>query len=116
MTTKRVAGLMAALVGAAAVGLAAPASAELSDGTYDMASVDGKPSDGLQMVVTSCGAGCKRTTIHGGAPLDYHLEGTTWSSVLDGNGLFSTIDNDSLVYQSGSGRFVFMTRQLVKVD
>lgn len=47
----------AALVGAA-VGLAAPASAELTDGTYQMTYlVDPGPPETI--VVTSCGAGCK---------------------------------------------------------
>jgi hypothetical protein len=111
MKRKRIATLAAVLAGAS-IGLAGPASAELVDGTYDMVRTGG---EALHLVVTSCGAGCKQTSINGGTPRDYHLEGNTWRCVY-GDGLVSTVDNNSLVFQDGSDRFVFLTAQLVKVN
>ena len=62
-----------------AVGLASPASAELTDGTYQLTwAGDPAPSKGL--VVTSCGEGCKHTQMVGAAePVDFHLQGNIWT-------------------------------------
>jgi hypothetical protein len=87
MMTKRVAGLMAAMAGAAAVGLAAPAWAGPLDGSYNVTVIDdsdGRVPAGTTVVelFSSCGQGC--VNVHTDAPPDYqmHLQGTTWSGTV----------------------------------
>jgi hypothetical protein len=84
-----------AVLAGCAIGLAAPASAELTDGTYEMTYlVDPGPPD--TVVVTSCGDGCKQVQISGPYEAsEYHLQGNTWiGPSTDGNP--KTIDNDTL--------------------
>lgn len=111
MKTHRIAALTSVLIGTA-VWSSTPASAELLDGTYSMDKPGAQP---LPVTVTSCGAGCKRLSINGGEPREYHAEGTTWRC-LYGDGLVSTVDNDSLMFEDGSVRFTFIHAQLVKVN
>ena len=94
----------------AAVGLASPASAELVDGTYQLRYlVDPSPTPDT-VVVTSCGAGCKRVQISGPyAPSDYHLQGNTWTAASEA-GSPITIDNNTLAGSANGHDY-----QLVKV-
>jgi hypothetical protein len=88
-------GVGAVLVGAA-IGLAGPASAELTDGTYQLTYLANPGPEPRTVVVTSCGDGCKRFQIPGPyTPLDYHLQGDTWTATgADGN--TQTINNNTL--------------------
>jgi hypothetical protein len=107
MKTMRIATL-ATVVAGAAVGLASPASAELTDGTYEITYI-GDPSPPINMLVTSCGAGCKHTQIAGaGGSVDFHLHGNTWTGQSEDATV--TIDNDTLRGSSGGNQL-----QLAKV-
>jgi len=108
----RVAAVAAVTVGVA-IGLAGPANADLTDGIY-AADVT---SEGMEMfptndwVFTSCGPGCLRREINPPSPetvLEFRLQGGTW--VASGASMPTTVDNSSLVAQSGP-----ITFQLVKV-
>lgn len=98
MRTPRIARL-AALMAGLTVGLAAPASAELTDGTYQR-SGDG-PTGSMfaeaTVTVTSCGTGCKNLagSVRGDEVVQLHLEGNTWTGT-DSTHTVLTIDNDSL--------------------
>jgi hypothetical protein len=102
--------ILAAIAGAAAVGLAAPASAELTDGTYELRYiVDPSPTPDT-IVVTSCGAGCKHIQMSGPyTPSDYHLQGNTWTAT-SAEGTARTIDNNTLAGSAAGNAY-----QLVKV-
>jgi hypothetical protein len=92
----------AAVVGAA-IGLAGPASAELTDGTYQITYI-GDPSPSQNMVVNSCGDGCKHIQIVGPyEPVDYHLQGNIWTALSYGRTL--TINDDTLGGSAGSNPF-----------
>lgn len=94
----------AVLVGAA-VGLASPASAELTDGTYQL-TYQGDPAP-RNLIVTSCGDGCKHGQIVGAADaggVDFHLQGSTWTADSSA-GTVVTIDNNTLGGSSGSNPF-----------
>ena len=106
MKISRFAFLAAAMAGAA-LGLAAPASAELTDGTYQMTYFDGSSSPG-NLVATSCGAGCRHIQVGAAEPLDFHLQGTMWTAKAEGG--MVTIDNNSLAGSTAGGAF-----QLTKV-
>ena len=92
-----------------AVGLASPASAELTDGTYQLTwAGDPAPSKGL--VVTSCGEGCKHTQMVGAAePVDFHLQGNIWTPVDAAAPV--TIDNNTLAGVNSGDAF-----QLTKIS
>jgi hypothetical protein len=109
MKTMRIATL-AAVVAGAAVGLASPASAELTDGIYELRYiVDPSPTPDT-IVVTSCGAGCKHIQMTGPyTPSDYHLQGNTWTATSV-EGTARTIDNDTLAGSAAGNAY-----QLVKV-
>lgn len=97
MKTMQISALAALMTGAAVV-LAAPASAELTDGTYTLV---GNPSNGegeftFTVTVASCGTGCKKLTSETGAVAEYHLDGNTWRYTTPGTGSVFTINNDSL--------------------
>lgn len=90
-------GLAAAVVlTGCAIGLASPASAELTDGTYEMTyPTDGDGPPPRTIVVTSCGAGCIRTQVAGPYNADeWHLQGDTWTAMA--NGSVKTINNNTL--------------------
>ena len=98
MKTMRIAALAAVMAGAA-VGLAAPASAELLDGTYQRTG-DGPAGSQFSeatVVVTSCGAGCKSLagTLRSDEVVQLHLEGKTWTGTNSLHDVL-TVDNDSL--------------------
>jgi hypothetical protein len=109
MKTTRMA-ILAAMASAATLGLAAPASAELTDGTYELRYiVDPSPTPDT-IVVTSCGAGCKYIQMTGPyTPSDYHLRGNTWTAT-SAEGSARTIDNNTLAGSAASNAY-----QLVKV-
>lgn len=96
MKTIRMAALATLLTGAA-VGLAAPAAAELLDGTYEETQDLNSGSRTLTVVITSCGSGCKN--LAGAYTTDevqhFHLQGKTWTAT-DSMGSVFTIDDDSL--------------------
>ena len=94
-----------AVLAGCAIGLAGPACAELTDGTYTVDYI-GHPSDSKTLVVNSCGDGCKHTQIVGADPagLDFHLQGNTWSGQADPETTV-TIDNETLGGSSGSSPF-----------
>ena len=79
-----------------AIGLASPASAELTDGTYQLTYLAAPGPAPKTIVVTSCGDGCKRSQIVGPFnAVEYHLQGDTWTAPsLDG--FPKTIDNNTL--------------------
>jgi hypothetical protein len=109
MRAKRIA-ILAAIAGAAAVGMAAPASAELTDGTYEMRYVKNPSPTPDIIVVTSCGAGCKHFQMTGPyTPSEYHLEGNTWTAPSS-DGKANTIDNNTLAGSESTWEY-----QLVKV-
>lgn len=106
MFTQRIATLAAILAGAA-VGLAAPASAELLDGTYEVTnytSSSGAQTGGSKTwVISSCGAGCKRVNVPGDTTggNEYHLQGNTWTCITPSGATVYTIDDTSLVGSVG---------------
>lgn len=90
-----VAGVGAVMAGAA-LGLAAPASADLVDGTYDWVPTE-PPGTTTSWVFTSCGAGCKRAeSSEIMTARDFHLSGNTWSWTNPETNWVTTIDNNSL--------------------
>jgi hypothetical protein len=97
----------------AAVALAAPASADLTDGTYQ-ANYDVAGSH--PWVVTSCGAGCKSIQWDNGEKSGtdtYHLNGNTWT-VGAPTGKYNsvkTIDNNTL---AGTNEADFMGDHIVE--
>lgn len=88
-----------------AIGLAGPASAELTDGTYQLTYVaDGGPPP-RPMVVTSCGDGCKHTQIVGPYNAsEFHLQGDTWTAP-SADGSLMTIDNNTLAGSANNWAF-----------
>ncbi|HKV19321.1 MAG TPA: hypothetical protein VJR50_09815 [Mycobacterium sp.] len=85
-----------------AIGLASPASADLTDGTYQV-TYQGDPAP-RTLIVTSCGDGCKRTQIAGALqPVDFHLQGDTWTA--DSSEPVVTIDDNTLGGSSDSNLF-----------
>lgn len=98
MTRMRIAGLSTVLAGMA-LGLAAPASADLTDGSYQaIYEVNGSSHP---WVVTPCGAGCKSVQWDSGDATGtdtYHLKGTIWTAEPTGlPNTTKTIDNNSLL-------------------
>jgi hypothetical protein len=89
-----------ALAGAA-VGLASPASAELTDGTYQMAYLANPGPAPITVVFTPCGDGCKSSKVVGPYEAqEFHLQGDTWTAPRP-NGSIETIDNNTLTGQVG---------------
>lgn len=92
-----------AILVAAAVGWAAPAAAELLDGSYTLTVVDGggrfKVGQTLPRVLTSCGPDCTRMTIptHPDAGVDLHRQGDTWTGVSPDGACVTTLQNEGLV-------------------
>jgi hypothetical protein len=103
----------------AAVGLASPASADLTDGTYQ-ANYDFGGSH--PWVVTSCGAGCKSVQWDSGDATGtdtYRLNGNTWTTGAPKGEINSvnTIDNNTLVATNTAdlmGDHIVGRAQLVK--
>lgn len=103
----------AALFAAAAVGLAGPAAADLTDGTYEKTYLfDGRTQT---VVFTSCGAGCKRAETPGAPSAEYHLAGNIWTHTLE-SGAVATIDNDSLTGAFSSSGLTSGEFKLVKTN
>jgi len=107
MKTMRIAPLAAAIAGAAAVGLASPAAADLTDGAYT-ANYDIAGSH--PWFVTSCGAGCKSIQWDNGTRSGtdtYQLSGNTWTAPGSPGSAISvrTIDNNTL---AGANEIDFM--------
>lgn len=96
--TRRLA--VGAVLAGAAILLAAPASADLTDGAYQANFDSGGGSQ--RWVVTSCGAGCKSVQWTGeqggGGTFTYHLNGNTWTTGPMGEHttVVMTIDNNTL--------------------
>ena|SRR5581483_8230713 len=111
--------ILAAIAGAAAVGLAATASAELTDGTYQATYEHGSST---AWVVASCGAGCKTIQFTNSAGVAfndrYTLNGSTWTTTPTGEfHRTSIIDNGTLAGTDTSdfaGEPVVLHFQLVK--
>lgn len=111
MKTMRIAALAATLAGAA-VGLAAPASADLTPGTYQFTVIESsflKPGPVATWVATSCGTDCMQ--VNQTAPgaqeevnLEFHRDGATWTAVHDMGSIPTkvTVDNGSLAGLSES--------------
>jgi len=89
----------AAVMAGAALGLAAPASADLTDGNYQAT----YESNGAihPWVVTSCGASCKSVQWDSGDATGtdtYHLSGHIWTAEPTGlPNTTKTIDNNTLL-------------------
>lgn len=83
-----------AVLAAAAVSVAAPALADLVDGTYQ-ATPDQSDMKTLTVIVTSCGPDCRNLAGIVKDDLPFHLDGTSWTST-DRFGDVRTIDNGSL--------------------
>lgn len=93
-----------------AVGLAGPANAALTPGTYR--------SDDLtsEWVFTSCGDGClRREVVTTGRVDDFHRQGNTWTNV-DEDGCTSSIDDASLVEETVCPPFPTLRLTLQKVS
>lgn len=104
---------VAAVLTSTAVGLATPASAELTDGQYEKTYL----SDGrtITVIFTSCGPSCKRQeNLDSAVAVEYHLEGNTWISPA-GSASVQTIDNDSLTGAFHTGELSSGDFKLVKV-
>ncbi|WIM86654.1 hypothetical protein PT015_17395 [Candidatus Mycobacterium wuenschmannii] len=71
--------MTAAALAVAAIVLAAPASADLADGSYTPHASSPGPLAGGPWVFTSCGAGCKHVQNPMGG-MDFHLDGDTWTA------------------------------------
>jgi hypothetical protein len=107
-----------ALAGAA-VGLASPASAELTDGNYQgNLEINGSSHP---WVVTPCGAGCKSVQWDTGDATGtdtYHLNGNIWTAEPSGTtNLTKTIDNNTLLATLEGdvlGKHLVQRTQLVK--
>ena len=98
----------AAVMAVAAIGLAAPAAAELTDGTYQVTWDNGGTKT---WVLTSCGAGCKSD-----GSGEYRLEGNTWTQITPSGVTVYTIDDTTLAGTVGMvGGEITGTYQLVKV-
>lgn len=69
---------IAAVLAAAALGLAGPASAKLDEGTYSVVytNQDGEVSNQDDFVVTSCGQDCLTIRVQRGTG-DLHLQGNS---------------------------------------
>lgn len=99
MALMRVA-VLAAVAAGAAVGLAVPASAELTEGSYT-SYVSEVP--GYIWVFSSCGQGCMRMEVPAtGAVDEFRLEGTNWVSrdgsrttTIDPSLAVTTVSGDS---------------------
>ncbi len=108
MKTTRI-GIMAVAMASAAIGLAGAASAELTDGTYQLTYLDPGPPP-RNIVITSCGDGCKHLQITGPYnAVDYHLQGDTWTAP-SADGSLLTIDNNTLAGSANSRAY-----QLTKI-
>lgn len=105
---------LGAVLTGAALGLAAQASAELTDGQYEKTYLfDGRT---VTVTFTSCGAGCQREVGQDPpGPVEYHLEGNTWTHTFK-PGVTSTIDNDSLTGAFNSTGLSSGEFKLVKVN
>jgi hypothetical protein len=97
----------------AAIGLAAPAAADLTDGTYQ---ANYERAGSHPWVVISCGAECKSIQWDNGEKTGtdtYHLSGNTWTMEAP-SGKFNvvkTIDNTTL---AGANEADFMGEHIVE--
>jgi hypothetical protein len=95
----------------AAVGLASPASAELTDGTYTLTYSEPSSPPPTTVVFTPCGDGCKRFQIPGAVEAtEYHLQGNTWTAASKYDNYPVTIDNNTLAGSASGHNY-----QLVRV-
>jgi hypothetical protein len=101
------------VVAGVAIGSAAPASADLTDGTYQANYEHGGTHP---WVVSSCGAGCKSIQWDNGEHTGtetYHLNGSTWTTGAP-EGKFNSvrkIDNNAL---AGTNEADFMGDHIVE--
>ena len=87
---------VAAMLSGAAIGLASPAWADLTPGSYTATILDAgasgkKVGSPVTWSVTSCGPDCMHINAW-----DLHLQGNTWTGTNPGGGQV-TLDNSSLV-------------------
>ncbi len=122
MKTIRIAGAATALIGAG-IGLAGPANAELTAGTYDGAYINASGGELKgEWVFTSCGPNCLSVPTQNGAR-ELRLQGNTWTSVVnetldDGTTIACTmtIDNNTLTgSDNGCGLGNYQIRLTKKV-
>ncbi|CAJ1497509.1 hypothetical protein [[Mycobacterium] holstebronense] len=102
---------LAAIAVAGTLGLAAPASAELVDGSYELTYLRNPAQQPSILNVSSCGAGCKVGQIVGpyGAT-ELHLQGDSWIAPGVDGGDQVVIDNNTLSGSANGNSF-----QLAKV-
>ncbi|MFL0179224.1 hypothetical protein [Mycobacterium sp. SMC-15] len=100
---------LATLVAGASVGLAGPAKADLTDGSYTMTMTESdqfKVGQTQTWNVGSCGPDCRHVEVAGGdTPYDFHLAGNSWTAAQpsgQSHGFTTTVDNNSL-----AGTFTF---------
>jgi hypothetical protein len=103
----------AAVMAVAAIGLAAPAAAELTDGTYQVTWDTGETKT---WVITSCGEGCKSVSVDGISGGEYRLQGNAWTKITPSGVTVYSIDDTTLAGAVGmvDGETTG-TYQLVKV-
>lgn len=108
MKAARIAAL-ATLVAGASIGLAGPAYAELTDGSYTMTITESnqfKVGQNQTWQVGSCGPDCRHVEVAGGdTPYDFRLAGSTWNASQptgQAHGFTTSVDDGSL-----AGTFTF---------
>jgi hypothetical protein len=97
----------AAVLAGAAVGFAAPASAEALDGTYKATFINGSATLDYTWTFTPCGPDCTRMDPGPiGAVTEMRLQGNTWSGSgqnAEGKTCTTSIDAGSLAGQASLG-------------
>jgi hypothetical protein len=94
MTTVRISGLVAVMVGATSVALANPAAADPPNGSYTYTNLTYPNIPHWEVLLTPCGTDCTHWKyVQNGGEWDFHLQGNRWVKV--GDPTFS-FDKDSL--------------------
>ena len=96
MPIARRAAVAAAFAGAV-IGLAGPASAQLTEGSYTSTTVGGDFAGvHTQWTLSSCGQNCMTIRFSNGDTMDLHLQGNAWTGTDSGPGCTYSLDNNSL--------------------
>lgn len=114
MTITRACAAGALIVGVA-VGVAAPASAQLEEGSYTATQIGGGFAGvHTEWTLHACGPSCMTIQFANGRTLDLHLDSDTWSGNDVENGCQYAIDNKSLVVHQNCSSLGSYEKQLSK--